>query len=264
MPSFTVVMFLFLAAAQAPTVPATVGVLAGTVTERDGVVPGAMISVVGAAPARTALTNAFGRYRIEGVAAGTHRVEVRTSGFVTRRAEVTIIAGAVTAFDPVVEARTTRSNEPPVGPDPTDSRLAAGVYEAILRSVYRGKIPSQPTVVMTSLVQPFLPDADWPTDLAEVPLDIRQRSRSADALRTVRLRPESLPPGARLVERAGLADIPSTAFSRVFATADGLNALVVFEYVCGNLCGEGTVAWLKRETPSASWTIRRAFTFWVS
>jgi hypothetical protein len=75
---------------------------------------------------------------------------------------------------------------------------------------------------------------------------------------------ESLPSGARLVESPGLTDIPITAFSRVFASDDGLEALVMFEHVCGTLCAEGTVAWLTRETVSAAWTIRGSFTFWIS
>ena len=264
MARFTAVVFLLIAAAQASNVPAPVGALVGAVSDRDGAVPGATISVIVATSTKTAITNASGKYRIEGIPVGTYRAEARVAGFMPRRAEVKILAGQVTSWDPVVAIRTAHSNAPPVGTDPTDRQLAAGVYEAILRSVYRGQVPSQPTIVIKSLIQPYLDDRDWPSELAAVPLELRQRSRSADALRAVRLRPDSLPSGARLVESADLADVPFTALSRAFATVDGLNALVVFEHRCGNLCGEGTVAWLARETASATWTIRRTFTFWVS
>jgi hypothetical protein len=100
--------------------------------------------------------------------------------------------------------------------------------------------------------------------LGAVPPALRQLSQTADAQRPVRLRPESFPADARLVERAGPLDLPHTSFSRVFVADDGLSARVVFEQVCGTLCAEGKIAFLTRAAPSAPWTIRSSYTFWMS
>ena len=56
----------------------------------------------------------------------------------------------------------------------------------------------------------------------------------------------------------------SVGLSRVIVTADGRDALVYFEHRCGNVCGEGTLLWLRRITADGPWIVRARRGFWVS
>lgn len=64
-------------AAQTP-----VGVLAGAVRDAEGgVIPGATITANAGGDARKVVTDAAGRYRFEGLATGTYRVDAELAGF---------------------------------------------------------------------------------------------------------------------------------------------------------------------------------------
>jgi hypothetical protein len=246
---------------QSPPSQSTTGALTGVVRdEGGGVLPGVLITIKDAAA--KAVSNASGVYRLEGLRPGTHQVEARLVGFASASAEVGVAAGKETTWNALLKFRRAHSDEPVTGPDPVDSSLSAGIYQAVLRHIYRGSVPARPIIVVKSLIQPFENDLDWPPSLEGVPTSLRQQSRSADARRPLALRSESFPPGARLVERS--TDVPYTEFSRVFVSADGLDALVVALLVCGNLCGEGSVLWLRRSSTTAAWVVRASGGYWIS
>lgn len=252
------------ASAQQATATDQLGSLAGIVTDNSGgVIPGARIVALLGLDQRSAITDISGRYKLEGLPVGTYAVGASLIGFVTRRAEIQIVAGQQAIWNATLVVRSGFASEPPSGIDPTDPALALGVYEAVLRHVYKGSVPAAPIVRATSLIQPF-DELEWPARLAAVPLTLQKASSTPEARRPVTLRAESLPTGARLVESIKNTDLPYTAFSRVFATDDRLGALVVFTHVCGSLCAESTMAWLGREASSAQWTIRATYTFMVS
>ncbi|MBK7908648.1 MAG: TonB-dependent receptor [Gemmatimonadetes bacterium] len=81
----------------------TTGGVRGTVTASDGrPVAGAWIALDGADP--VAQTGVDGRYAVNGIAVGAHRLEVRRSGFVSRTASVTVTAGQETVVDVAMDA----------------------------------------------------------------------------------------------------------------------------------------------------------------
>ena len=252
------------AASQQVATPEQIGSLAGTVSDGDsGALPGVTIVAVMGDRQHIAVTNSSGRYRIERLPAGKYTVGASLIGFATRRGEVQVAAGRQATWNAVLGIRSSFSREPSSGIDPTNPALARGVYEVLLRRVYKGTIPASPIVLATSLIQPF-DELEWPRQLAGVPVTLQKASNAAEALRPVTLRAEAFPPGARLVQSITPVDMPYTAFSRVFASDDGLGALVVFTHVCGNLCAESTVVWLRRESLSAPWIVRASHTFMVS
>ena len=238
-----------------------VGSLIGMVADRDGgTIPGASIVVRVGSDEKKAVSNSVGQFRIDALPVGVHRVRASLAGFVPRTSEVRILPNRETTWNATLAVRTAHSREPVSGPDPTDPKLSAGVYEAILR-----RIPShvgKPTIVVTSLIQPFDDDEDWPSKLSVVPPAVRRASM--DARRPVKLRSESFAADARLVEKPTAADIPYAGFSRVFFSGDTLGALVVAELICGNVCGQGELIWLRRDSTSASWIIDLTYMFWVS
>ena len=185
------------------------------------------------------------------------------AGFVTARSEIQIVADRTVTWNPVLVLRTVRSDQSASGMDPTDPGVAAGIYEAILRYAYTGSTPTRPTIESTSLVQPFDLD-EWPEELSAVPPPVRRASRTPDAQRPVTHRPESFRTGSRLVTTATASDIPYTSFSKVFLTEDRRGALVVFSHVCGNLCAETSVVWLRHDVIAGRWVIEAKRTVMLS
>lgn len=53
-------------------------------------------------------------------------------------------------------------------------------------------------------------------------------------------------------------------FSPVAFSAVGESALVYFEFLCGWLCAEGTVAWIDQPVRGGPWVVRKLITLWVS
>lgn len=161
------------------------------------------------------------------------------------------------------------SRDPPSGPDPTDSNLTRGVYEAVLRYAFKGSLPQSFRVASVSLVPLDIDDRDWPKELAAVPAQVRAATRTVDAQTPVTLRLESLPSGGRLIDAFKVSAfasemIPYSFFSRVFPTDDRLGALVVFRHTCGSLCGEGSYIWLRRVSTVDSWVIHAVYGLWMS
>jgi iron complex outermembrane recepter protein len=98
--ALAVALILLTAALPAHAQPRA-GSLAGTVRDAAGAALPA-VTVVATAPshaARTVETGADGRYRIEGVAAGVHRVEFSLSGFASVTRSVVVTADGTTPLD---------------------------------------------------------------------------------------------------------------------------------------------------------------------
>lgn len=247
------------------------GSLSGKVTDKDGgVIPGATVSVIAGGQERKAITNPEGLYRIEGLPPGRLSVKAVLAGFQVRRDDIEVLSGREATWNLKLTVYTGGfSREPPSGPDPTDSVLTRGIYDAVLRYAFKGSIPKTFRVASVSLVPPDIDDRDWPKELAAVPAQVRAATRTVDAQRPVTLRLESLPSGGRLIDAFKVSAfdsqmIPYSFFSRVFPTDDRLGALVVFRHTCGSLCGEGSYVWLRRVSTVDTWVIQTIHVFWMS
>jgi len=246
------------------------GSVSGKVADKDGgVIPGATITVTVGGEERKAVTNSEGVYRIEGLSPGKHSAKASLVGFLSRWADVEVVAGHEATWDVRLGPAFGHSQEPPSGPDPTDSNLSRGVYEALLRYAFKGSLPQSFRVASVSLVPPDYDDREWPRELGAVPAPVRAATRSRDAQRPVTLRPEALPSGGRLIDEFKINAfdsqmIPYNSFSRVFPTADQLGALVVLEHVCGSLCAQGSLVWLRRVSTVDSWVIQAVHELWMS
>jgi hypothetical protein len=148
-----------------------------------------------------------------------------------------------------------RPEEPPSGPDSLDSRVSIAIYDALLREIYRGQVPSVNVVESISLGVPWLDDLDWPAVLSGVPSPLRGLVRLPESQHPVVLRDESFPPGTRLIDRAGPDDRLYTSLSRVFVSGEGLDALVYSHHVFGTLCAKGTLGWLQHGTTASKATL---------
>ena len=260
------VAFAGLALGQA----AATGSVSGTVKDPySGVIPGATVTLTVGGAERKAITNSEGVYRLEGLPPGKYSVKVGLAGFLSRWTDIEITAGRDVTWDVRLGLGSGRSQEPPSGPDPTDSELSRGVYEALLRYAFKGSLPQAFRVTSVSLVPPDIDDREWPAALGAVPPSVRAATRTRDAQRPVTLRTESLPSGGLLLDTFNInvfdsKAIPYSSFSRVFPTADQLGALVVFEHVCGSLCANGSYIWLRRVSTVNTWVIQAVHGLWVS
>jgi len=54
------------------------------------------------------------------------------------------------------------------------------------------------------------------------------------------------------------------AFSRAKVTTDGLDALVYYDRLCPNNCGEGEYVWLHREGIDRAWRVAKESAVWIS
>ena len=95
------------------------GTLTGTVSDKDGVVPGASVTVTAAATntSRTSPTNESGLFRVAGLAPGTYTIKVEVTGFKTltmsdillTAGEIRVMAGAAMVLgDDTLRARSDR------------------------------------------------------------------------------------------------------------------------------------------------------------
>jgi hypothetical protein len=271
-----------------PAVQAATGSIVGTITDKDGgVIPGATVTVIGENQQATATADINGRYRLDGLPAGRYRVQARLSGFATVTDDaVTIVSGQTTPWNATLGFGFGRSDERPTTPDPTALEIARGVYATLLREIARNERSSRVVVVAESLV-PQRPNADIWVEFREAPAQLRTRLEAPESGRPVLLNRAAFPAGAQVVGRdvihqvfrsAPKSDIYSgwmtfeskfgthryVTLTRVFHTDDARNAVVYFEHYCGNVCGEGTLVWLARESATSSWTIRGRRNFWVS
>src|SRR5689334_13076689 len=79
----TVVVFMLAMAVSAGAQQTGGGTLTGAVNDKDGVVPGATVTVIADATSRvqTAVTNEFGVFRLPGLAPGQYTIKVEMTGF---------------------------------------------------------------------------------------------------------------------------------------------------------------------------------------
>ena len=260
-PALLVALFLSSGVAHSQA-PVTTGSVTGTVRDLDGnAIPGAPIFVKIGGKQKTTVSNTSGIWLIDGLKPGTASVRVQLSGFMPRRTEMQIVAGQVAEWNVTLRPGMTHSQFEPVGPDPTDPALAAGVYSVVLKRMIQGSL-KKPTVATTSLLVPFQ-EEEWPEQLKMVPLAVRRASETPEAQQPVTLRAESLPAEAVLIDHRTAPKAPAARLSRVFFSEDGLGALVVFTQSCPRSCGRGELLWLQRKSPADRWKVHTAYLLWI-
>jgi hypothetical protein len=265
------------------------GSISGRITDASGgVIPGVTVTVIFGIERGTAVSNSEGRFRIDGLLPGRYEVQARLAGFETEiESNVGVAAGRTLEWNRTLRVRGARSTGTPTTTDPTPAAVARPIFDAVLREIYKGTVPERPVIEAGSLV-PVSPDPqDWQTTLLGAPADLRAKWEAPENRRPVWLDAESLPSGTQLVSRDTLNEVfrsaPKTdrsdgwdtfrtrygvtsyvALSRAIISADGRDALVFFSHACGNLCGEGTLIWLRRIPADGPWTVRARRLFWVS
>ena len=275
---------LALSVAQAAT-----GSISGRITDSaGGAIPGVTITVLFGIERGIAVTNSDGRFSIDKLLPGRYEVQARLAGFETQiDDDVSVTAGATVTWNRTLRIRGARSNESPSGPDPTPPSIAQPIYAVVLRDIFKTGVPER-IVIEAASVEPVRPDReDWQTTLIGAPAELRTQLDAAENRRPVWLNAAALPPGAQLVPRATIGDVfrsapkedryggwetfrqkygvPSyVALSRAIISNDARDALVYFVHACGNVCGEGTLLWLRRIPADGPWMVRARRGFWVS
>jgi len=162
----------------------------------------------------------------------------------------------------------------------TQAREDRGIYEAVIKALLRGDLPSALVIQAPPLGLPLPSASDWRLLDPEI-------STLQTKVEAARLGPadsfsgESFPPGTQLVPKEQIEELFRTAprgnsledrwlpfrsrfnvssfqaFSRPIITDDGLNALVYYSHSCGTLCGETGYAVLHRSSLSEAWVVAR-------
>ena len=275
---------LALSVAQAAT-----GSICGRITDSaGGAIPGVTITVLFGIERGIAVTNSDGRFSIDKLLPGRYEVQARLAGFETQiDDDVSVTAGATVTWNRTLRIRGARSNESPSGPDPTPPSIAQPIYAVVLRDIFKTGVPER-IVIEAASVEPVRPDReDWQTTLIGAPAELRTQLDAAENRRPVWLNAAALPAGAQLVPRATIGDVfrsapkedryggwetfrqkygvtSYVALSRAIISNDGRDALVYFVHACGNVCGEGTLLWLRRIPADGPWMVRARRGFWVS
>ena len=275
---------LALSVAQAAT-----GSISGRITDSaGGAIPGVTITVLFGIERGIAVTNSDGRFSIDKLLPGRYEVQARLAGFETQiDDDVSVTAGATVTWNRTLRIRGARSNESPSGPDPTPPSVAQPIYAVVLRDIFKTGVPER-IVIEAASVEPVRPDReDWQTTLIGAPAELRTQLDAPENRRPVWLNAAALPPGAQLVPRATIGDVFRSApkedryggwetfrqkygvtgyvaLSRAIISNDGRDALVYFVHACGNVCGEGTLLWLRRIPADGPWIVRARRGFWVS
>ena len=265
------------------------GSISGRITDSaGGAIPGVTVSVLFGIERGTAVTNSDGRFSVDKLLPGRYEVQARLAGFETEvETNVAVVAGGRHDWSRTLRIRSGRSSEPPLEADPTPPALARAIFETVLRDVYKREMPGRPVIEPVSLVAVRPDPQDWQTSLLGAPPALRALLEAPENRHPVWLNATSLPPGTQLVARATISDVfrsaPKSdrdggwetfrarygvsgylALSRPLVAADGRDALVYFEHYCGNVCGEGTLLWLRRIPADGPWTVRGRRLFWVS
>ena len=244
------------------TTGSATGTVRGVIGQMIEAIPGAPISVTVGGKQKNTVSNTSGVWRIDGLKPGTASVRVRLSGFVPRRTEIQIVAGQAAEWNVTLRPGMMHDQLEPVGPDPTDPALAAGVYSVVLKRMSQGSL-KKPTVVTTSLLVPYRDDEEWPETLTMVPAAVRRTAAAPEAQQPVTLRAESLPPEAVLIDHRTAPKAPAARLSRVFFSEDRLGALVVLEQSCPTGCGRGELLWLQRKSSTDRWKVHTAHLLWI-
>ena len=265
----TVAMVALFAGRQAAT-----GSVSGTVADFAGaLIGGARVELVSGTGSRTAITDSAGAFRFDGLTAGPYEVSATLVGFLRARKTLVIASGQTATWHPRLRFFHAEVPKGPPDNDPTDAALAKGVYEATVKYVLRNRKPGPLDVNSWTLVVPPMVDMDWPEAAKKFPASLLAALTSDQAQRPVLVRADVLPVGARLISNEDYHSAatafdpqrpPRLAVTRVFATADGLGAVVVYHFTCGSLCGNATLLWLRRPSPLSRWAVHDTWEFMVS
>ena len=244
------------------------GTLSGAVTDEEGgMIPGARVAAVRGDFKAQTITNAHGRFHFSDLPSGQYQITVTLGGFPTARRNFTVGPGNPVTWNPVLRLLKGVVDDRPLESDPTDAALARGVYEAVVQHVFKKGDAEFFEVNASSLVVRPRPELDWPTGTRKFPPALLSAMTDAGAQRSVLVRANILPAGARLVTNdqysafwnvVGAKRPPRLAVTRVFASADGLDAIVLYDFHCDTLCGGSTLLWMRRASLSSAWFVHEA------
>jgi hypothetical protein len=244
---------------------ASTGSLRGVARDGSGgTIPGLeIVASSSAGDIRRVITNSQGEFLFETLPAGTWQVTARFAGFRTERVDVRIVAGGAAEWNVVLRIPFTPAvpqETPPAGLDTTPPEDSREMYSLI--ADYVRKRSGTLAVHEKSLAPPLRDIDDWLTELGPAWDEMRQAITSKTHALPVTLRAESLPAGTAFrderqifethLNRAGTLE--SLHLSKVLLAPDGQAAVVAYWYSCGNLCGNGTLAFL-RKRPDGRWSI---------
>jgi hypothetical protein len=173
---------------------------------------------------------------------------------------------------------------PPSHSSPPDHAAEAGVYAALVDSLFTRPVPDTLLVAESTLVfrAPHGGVPEWHAQFDSIP---KALPPALETISLVRRSSRSLPlhRPIRLVTRAELREIfvrgrldswdefyrryprqrNLLQFSPVAFSTDNRDALVYYEYHCGFECGGGEIVWLVR-TERGQWRVRKMVEVWVS
>jgi hypothetical protein len=241
------------------------GSLRGAVTDQSGgLIPGVEVTATGTTgETRRVVSNNRGEFLFEALPAGTYQLTARLPGFRGERVEVKVGAGAVATWSPQLTLPFSPAvpfDSPATGIDPTNPQVAREIYSLIASFVK--KRPGTLAVYEKSLAPPLRDIDDWLTGFGPVWDDMRKSVTAKTHAYPLTLRPDSLPAGSAFRDEKEIGHIhlnaagslESLQLSKVLLAPDGQAAVVAYLYSCGNLCGNGTLAFL-RKRPDGSWSI---------
>ena len=127
---------------------------------------------------------------------------------------------------------------------------------------------------------------DWLKEWDDVPRALRLAAHDSSLTPGLPLAPDRFPRGTKFVPNDVVDSIfvprqgaPETnwnlfrrqfatagwvAFSDIYFTSDGTDALLYYEGRCGSLYGVGMYVWLHRGSAESDWAIRKRIVSWVS
>jgi len=164
------------------------------------------------------------------------------------------------------------------GQRPTQDSGERGAYEAMLKVLLQGDLPSVLVVQADPVSLPVPSSADWQWFGTGIE-PLRSRLQGSRPTLVEPFTVETFPPGTQLVRREEIQAFFRTAprggnpddgwilfqtrykarsiqgFSRLLTSEDGLDALLYYSHCCGSLCGESGYAWLHRASSAAAWTV---------
>lgn len=76
--------------------PSQVGTISGTVSSSGGIIAGAKVSLIINKIKSTYITNSFGQYAIQNIAAGTYKVTYQANGYFNQSLQVVVTSGNIT------------------------------------------------------------------------------------------------------------------------------------------------------------------------
>lgn len=257
---------------QVPTVA-----LSGVARDASGgALPGVTVKATRGTESHQTSTNTQGTFRLTGLSAGPYRLTAALAGFSTAIADgVRVDAGVVNTWNPTLEivGAGVHSTRQPRGPDTVPVTLSRDIYRVVLDALPERARGRAIVIPSTSLLPARLtPDEEPLTTFAALPRELFDMMNTAARQAPVELRADSVPAPAQLIHPRALAMViaPPDPFrqlearfgvthylsvSQVFVTADTLDAIVFYDYMCGNICGELVALWAHRNSPSAKWTV---------